>query len=266
MKISGNILKMTAVHESPIVYSLPIGDEMLKLNPYIGKNISLNYAGEINCIHCHRRTNKSFNQGYCYPCMKSLARCDMCIIKPELCHFDKGTCREPEWGKQNCMIDHYVYLANSTGLKVGITRHSQIPTRWIDQGAVEAIPVARVDSRYDSGRVEVALKEFFNDKTNWRNMLKNIVPEVDLLMEKEKISAVLQGLLKEFHGTQVSEDKVYSFEYPVLEYPLKINSLSFDKMPLIEGTLQGIKGQYLLLDTGVLNIRKHAGYKLTVHL
>ena len=262
--ISGNLRKMKVAGTAPVQYELPLDEELVSLNPFLGKKISLRFDGEINCINCGRKTNKSFQQGYCYPCMQSLARCDLCILKPELCHFHKGTCREPDWGRENCMIDHFVYLAVSSGLKVGITRHSQVPTRWIDQGAVAAIPIARVGSRYDSGRVEVALKEHFDDKTNWRNMLKNIIVDADPVTEREKIMPVLQDILKDYSDYEVMEDTVYRFEYPVLEYPNKVKSLGFDKTPLVEGTLLGIKGQYLIFDHGVINIRKHGGYRVSL--
>ena len=255
---------MQVEHTAPVSYTLPLGDASVPMNPLLGKQIKLEFNGEINCIHCRRKTSKSFQQGFCYPCTQQLAQCDICILKPELCHFHKGTCREPGWGEQHCMIDHFVYLAVSSGLKVGITRHTQIPTRWIDQGAVSAIPLARVASRFDSGKVEVALKEYFQDKTNWRNMLKNIFPEVDPADEKTKIVPVLDKILGKLETTEILDSQVYTFEYPVLEYPSKINSLSFDKQPLVEGTLMGIKGQYLLLDTGVINIRKYGGYRITL--
>ena len=136
MAIQGNLLKMTSqLQQDTVLYSLPIGSEQVPLNPYIGKTIRLEYSGQINCIACGRKTKKSFNQGYCFPCMRSLAECDMCIVRPEQCHFDQGTCRDEQWALRHCMQEHIVYLANSSGLKVGITRHTQIPTRWIDQGA-----------------------------------------------------------------------------------------------------------------------------------
>ena len=263
MSVTGNLRKMKVVHSTPVEYSLPLGDELVPLNPLLGKRVHLHYEGEINCVHCGRKTSKSFQQGFCYPCMQTLAQCDMCILKPELCHYHKGTCREPEWGEKNCMIEHYVYLALSSGIKVGITRHTQVPTRWIDQGAVKALPLVRVMSRYDSGRVEHALKDFFHDKTNWRNMLKNIVPDIDLVTEKKQVMADLEKILTDLNGTEITDTPVYEFEYPVLEYPAKVTSMSFDKQVDIEGTLMGIKGQYLILDTGVINIRNHSGYKVT---
>ena len=262
MTLTGNLLKMQVKHTSPVEYALPVGEELVPLNPLLGNKLHLHFENEINCIHCGRKTSKSFQQGFCYPCMQTLAQCDMCILKPELCHYHKGTCREPEWGQQNCMIDHFVYLALSSGVKVGITRHTQVPTRWIDQGAVKALPIARVHSRYDSGRVEHALRDFFHDKTHWQAMLKNVVPEIDLVEEKQQVLADLKKIIADFDGTVIEDEKVYEFEYPVLEYPTKVKSLSFDKQTDVAGTLMGIKGQYLILDTGVINIRKHNGYKV----
>ncbi|MDH5776773.1 MAG: DUF2797 domain-containing protein, partial [Gammaproteobacteria bacterium] len=164
MPTKGNLAKMKTTLASPVDYKLPVGDELVKLNEVIGKKLSIKFLDEINCVHCGRKTNKSFSQGYCYPCFKSLAQCDMCIVKPETCHFHEGTCREPEWGEQHCFQDHYVYLANSSGVKVGITRGSQIPTRWIDQGASSAIAVFRAKDRLVSGRLEVILKQHIADK------------------------------------------------------------------------------------------------------
>jgi hypothetical protein len=264
MNHTGAIEKMRVQHAAPVAYSLPVGEELAVMNPLLGKKIALKWTGEINCIHCGRLTKKSFQQGYCYPCTQRLARCDMCILKPELCHYHKGTCREPEWGRENCMIDHFVYLAVSSGLKVGITRHTQIPTRWIDQGAVAAVPIARVASRYDSGRVEVALAAHVKDKTNWRDMLRYDAGGVDLIAEKNRIRPELQALIRQYPEAEMIEDVVYRFEYPVIEYPKKIKPLTFDKTPLVEGTLIGIKGQYLMFDIGVINIRKHSGYKISM--
>lgn len=269
---AGRIEKMTTNHAQPIEYHLPIGDQQLAMNPLIGKRITLTYSGEISCLNCDRKTKKSFSQGYCYPCMKKLARCDSCIMSPEKCHYEAGTCREPEWGETFCMTDHYVYLANSSGLKVGITRGSQIPTRWMDQGAIQALPILRVATRQQSGLVEVAFKAHTADKTNWRTMLKGDVSEIDLLAERDRLLAAVDGDLRELQqrfGIQaievLDEEEVYEFDYPVNVYPSKITSFNLDKIPEVEGVLQGIKGQYLLMDTGVINLRKYSGYHLSVH-
>ena len=149
----GILRKMKSRLEQPVSYKIPLGDNEVPLNPLIAKKIKLEYSGNIFCVNCGRKSNKSFNQGYCYPCFQKLAQCDSCIIHPEKCHFDQGTCREPVWGEKYCMQDHIVYLANSSGLKIGITRATQIPTRWIDQGATQALAIIRVRTRLQSGRV-----------------------------------------------------------------------------------------------------------------
>ena len=187
------------------------------------------------------------------------ASCDICIVKPELCHYEKGTCREPKWGEEHCMKPHIVYLSNTSSVKIGITREANIPYRWIDQGAVEALPILRVQNRLLSGLVESEIKKDYNDKTNWRRMLKGDFEETDLYQERESIFNTFGDLLDDLEAEDLDEE-VVKINYPILENPKKITSLSFDKKPLIEGTLLGIKGQYLILDSGVLNIRKHQGY------
>jgi hypothetical protein len=254
---------------SPVAYALPLGDVAVPLNAMLEQKVRLHYSGQINCVHCGRNTSKSFNQGYCYPCFQKLAQCDSCIIHPEKCHYDLGTCREPEWGEAFCMQDHIVYLANSSGVKVGITRATQIPTRWIDQGAVQALAIVRVRTRLQSGSLEVLFKQHVADKTNWRDMLKGGDHLTDLQAEKERLLHACRRDIDDlvqrfgFHAISVLNgiDPVL-IEYPVRAYPEKINSLNFDTDPVVEGTLLGIKGQYLIFDTGVINMRRYAGYNL----
>lgn len=203
---SGHLRKMVVslpeTATNPVQYQLPIDDQLLPLNGVLGNKITLKYTGAIHCTHCGRRSNKSFSQGFCYPCFTKLAQCDQCIVSPEKCHFHKGTCRDPGWGEEFCMNDHIVYLANSSGVKVGITRATQLPTRWIDQGAVQALPIMRVSTRYQSGRVEDALRQHVADKTNWRTMLKGAIEPVDLAATRdslfEKSAAALSELENEF--------------------------------------------------------------------
>jgi hypothetical protein len=258
---------MTGSLASPVEYALPVGEVSVPLNPLLGQTITLSHAGLINCIACGRKTPKSFGQGHCYPCFRSLARCDLCIVKPELCHYHAGTCREPDWADRHCMQPHIVYLANSSGLKIGITRRSQVPTRWIDQGATQALPVFRVANRYHSGLIEAAMKPFVSDRTDWRRLLKSEAPELDLAAQRnallEEGREALDGCADGFQGTELeplADAQVTSIGYPVLRYPDKVKSLSFDKAETIRGQLLGIKGQYLILDSGVLNVRKFAGY------
>lgn len=266
--VTGLLRKMPAEAGSPVSYVLAVGDARVPMNELIGKPLRFDFEGVIRCTHCDRVTKKSFNQGFCYPCFRKLAACDSCIMSPEKCHYHLGTCREPEWGETHCMIEHVVYLANSSGLKVGITRGSQVPTRWIDQGAVEAIPLFRVATRYLSGLVEVACKAHVTDRTNWRAMLKGDVPELDLVQERQRILALIAdeiAVLREEHGEDAIrevDEQSLGLGYPVQTWPEKIKTHNLDKTPEVEGVLEGIKGQYLILDTGVINIRKFTGYEV----
>ena len=269
--LTGVLEKMRADLGDVVNYRLPIGEEELPLNQFIGKTLKLAFNGKITCKHCGNKTNKSFSQGYCFPCMRSLAQCDMCIMKPETCHYHEGTCREPEWGEANCFTPHYVYLSNTSGLKVGITRHTQIPTRWIDQGATQATIIFKVSTRQQSGFVEMAFKDLIADKTNWRTMLKGNAEPRDLIAEGESLKAKLNDsldkIVTQFDGGEIESltNDLVEINYPVLEFPEKIKSHNFDKNPVVEGTLMGIKGQYLIFDTGVINIRKFTSYDVSVN-
>jgi len=268
---SGALRKMTAQldEQGNIQYQLPIGENSLSLNPLIGKTLELTFEGKILCNHCGRKTKKSYSQGFCFPCMQKLAQCDLCIMKPETCHHHLGTCREPEWGEKNCMVPHYVYLANTSGLKVGITRHTQIPTRWIDQGATQALTIFKVQSRLHSGLVETALAEFIADKTNWRAMLKGSNAPMDLIAKakelKPKIAEKLANISLNYGEDAVEEldSAVVELNFPVSQYLEKISSFNFDKTAVVSGTLLGIKGQYLIFDNGVINIRKFGSYHVS---
>ena len=253
----------TSLNMGTAQYQLPIGDKSLNMNDLIGETIQLEFNSQINCVNCGKATNKSYSQGYCYPCCQKLASCDLCIMRPETCHHHLGTCREPHWGLDNCFAPHVIYLANSSGVKVGITRKSNIPNRWIDQGAVSALPILEVDTRLKSGQIEVALKDFVNDKTNWRKMLKNEVESIDLQQVRDELLPKIQLLINEL-GAKTLNNNALEINYPVVEYPSKISSLNFDKTTLISGVLKGIKGQYLILDVGVLNIRKFGSYNITL--
>lgn len=252
-----------------VIYHLPIGGHLIPLNTQLGKVIQIRFTGAIQCVGCGRALKKSYQQGYCFPCTQTLAACDICIVKPELCHFEQGTCREPGWGEAHCMQPHYVYLANTSDLKVGITRASNLPTRWIDQGATQALPILQVKSRYIAGLVEVALAGHVKDKTNWRKMLQGSAEPLDLLAKRDEFIVKIDSWLHELRAkfpqdglAPLADVRPRELHFPVLSYPTKLISLSFDKTPQIQGTLLGIKGQYLILDQGVLNIRNATGYEL----
>lgn len=264
MQKTGYIQKMhTSLEGDNAIYQLPIGEDLVGMNALVGREISLHFNGEIRCSNCGAKTKKSYSQGFCYPCCRDLARCDLCIMKPETCHHHLGTCLEPPWGLDNCFVPHIIYLANSSGVKVGITRKSNVPNRWIDQGAVQALPIVAVDTRLKSGQIEVALKDYVADKTNWRKMLKNEVESIDLIAKRDELLGIIPDLIAELEA-EVLDNEVLNIHYPVVEYPEKISALNFDKTPEITGILKGIKGQYLLLDTGVLNIRKFGSYHITL--
>ena len=255
----------TSLEEGMAHYKLLLDDQQVDMDFLVGQHIELTYNKTIQCANpeCKRITPKSFSQGYCFPCAHSLARCDLCIMRPETCHHHLGTCREPEWGLSNCFTPHVVYLANSSGAKVGITRKTNTPSRWIDQGAICALPILEVKTRLESGLIEKALKSFITDKTNWRAMLKNETTPADLVATKASLLGEISGLMDELNAKTLPDD-IINIDYPVLKYPTKVVSLSFDKNPVISGVLNGIKGQYLLLDSGVLNVRKFSSYHLTL--
>lgn len=265
MQFEGNILKMRTELATPVKYTLPIGDTQIEMNALIGKEIKMSFAGQINCISCGKRTKTSFSQGFCYNCLQTVPEASESVIRPELSKTQFGIARDLEWGQKHDLIDHYVYLAVSNEVKVGVTRNHQIPIRWIDQGASSAIKLAKTPNRHIAGVIEVFLKNHFTDKTNWRAMLKNEVKaDADLLQEKQKVIDLLPAELKKYID---SDNNVTNIEFPVEQFPLKIKSVGFDKLPEIEGTLLGIKGQYLLLNEDrVLNIRKHNGYFLRVEM
>ena len=261
MEYIGNIRKMEAFPEKVIQYYLPLGEEKIFMNDLIGKQISLEYLGHIHCIKCGRETRKSFAQGYCYPCFSTAPETEECVLRPELCLAHEGVARDMEYAKKHCLSDQVVYLSLTSGIKVGVTRGSQVPTRWIDQGAIRALVFAQTPNRYSAGLLEVALKEYLADKTNWRKMLAGSDPgKVDLLREKRRLIPLVPAELSLY----ISEDiEQVELKYPVLEYPGKIKSLNFDKNALISGVLKGIKGQYLMLDQNrVINIRKFGGYQI----
>lgn len=259
MIYSGNLRKMKSHWGNPVQYQMVIGADLVDMNALVGKEIKLVYAGQINCKVCGRKTKKSFAQGFCYPCFKNAPENSPCIIRPELCEGHLGGGRDKVWEEKHHVKPHVVYLALSSGVKVGVTRGDQVPTRWIDQGASQAIRLAETPHRQLAGAIEVALKAHMSDKTNWQRMLKNQVAEnVDLLEEKTKAKFLLETDLQQYIS---DKDDIFTFNYPVTSYPPKVKSIGFDKLPEIGGKLKGIKGQYLIFeDNRVLNIRKHSGY------
>jgi hypothetical protein len=250
---------MESGNSDPVKYYLHSSGTRICMNDFIGHEIRLVFKNQINCIKCGTSIKTSFAQGYCYPCFISSPETEDCVLRPELCQAHSGIARDMKYAKAHCLIDHYVYMADSGGLKVGVTRYTQKPVRWIDQGASQAIIVAKTPNRFLAGSIEVALKKHFQDKTNWRKMLSSEKSgDVNLVNEKHHALEILHPDFRKFGS---DDDDVTILHYPILEYPSKIKSVSFDKVPELAGILKGIKGQYLIFRSGeVVNIRKHGGY------
>lgn len=258
MIAEGTLKKMSAVCNQTIQYQLELS-HLIPMNDLLEKKIRFEWKGRILCVHCGNQMKKSFGDGFCYNCFITAPQASECTIRPELCQAHLGLGRDPEWEARNHNTAHVVYLAASNVVKVGVTRATQVPTRWIDQGASAAIRIAETPNRFEAGKLEVALKDFFTDKTNWQRMLKNEIDEtIDLVDEKWNLQEQLPKDLLTFFS---QNDEVTALNYPVVSYPTSLQSMSFDKTAVFEGQLLGIKGQYLLFDGGrVFNVRKHTGY------
>ncbi|MBK9176059.1 MAG: DUF2797 domain-containing protein [Flavobacteriales bacterium] len=239
-------------------YALPFSPP-LDLTPFIGKPLTLRATGVLSCVCCGKRVKKLFQQGFCYPCLLSAPEASECIVRPELCRAHLGEGRDPEWERAHHATEHVVYLSFTGNVKVGVTRATQVPTRWIDQGAVAALVIARVPYRQLAGLIEVGLKRLFADKTNWRAMLKEVPPDGDALREAR--AQAMGALRVDLHDYLMTDDEPLLIRYPVLAYPPKVNSISLEKQPEVGGVLMGIKGQYLFFEDGrVLNVRNQSGY------
>ena len=257
MIYQGVLQKMQTEYLNPIQYYLVFEDNFLNVNQLIGKEITISFKG-YQCLNCGK-PKKIFRQGCCYDCFMSSATVGDWIMRPELstAHLDIED-RDLAYEKRVQLQPHIVYLALSSDVKVGVTRKTQVPTRWIDQGAIKAIPIVEVPNRYLAGITEVALKNHFSDKTSWQKMLKNNVPDADLIAER---NTVLQWLPEEVKPYFTEEQKLYDIHFPIENYPTKINSLNLEKSPLFTGKISGIKGQYLLFEDGtVFNVRSSEGY------
>ncbi len=269
--ISGNIKKMRVENDAPAQYSFRASDKETPLNALIGEKLAIRFDGVINCTNCGRETKKSYSQGHCFPCSQRLASCDLCVLQPVRCHFHKGTCREPQWGEENCMQPHRVYFSVTSGVKVGITRVGQIPTRWLDQGATQAIEVACANTRRAAGLLEARMSKEFADRTDWRAMLRGDAEPVDLVALRQRVHEECEELrvdASDQHEADrldwVTDTDPQTLSFPVTQYPKKIKSINLMKIPEYEDVLMGIKGQYLIFENAVMNVRSHTGFHVTL--
>jgi len=262
LKYTGQISKMLSTISDTIQYSLPIGNNTIELNQFINKKIQLQFEGQINCVECNSKIKKTFMQGYCYPCFLNSPKTSECIFKPHLCQAHEGISRDMKWSEQNCLTENIVYLSLTSNLKVGVTRYSQLPTRWIDQGAHHAIIFAKTPNRYLAGMIEVELSKFISDRTQWQRMIKGEFEFINLNQTKKKLETKLS---KKYHEYITSDTKVLNLIFPIYSTMNKVKSINLHKTPEFKGVLTGIKGQYLIFDNmHVLNVRKYTGYSLNL--
>lgn len=264
MIYEGVLNKMQTEMGSPIQYYLVFENSFLNVNQLLDKELEISFQG-YQCLNCGKK-KKIFRQGFCYDCFMSSAAVGDWIMKPELstAHLDIED-RDLAYEQKVQLQPHIVYLALSSEVKVGVTRGTQVPTRWIDQGAVQAIPIVEVPNRYLAGIAEVALKNHYADKTNWQKMLKNDIPNVDLIKERSHSATFLPSEVLPYYSESAAH--LYELHFPVLTYPKKVTSLNLDKSPIYNGKLSGIKGQYLLFEDGtVFNVRTYEGYVVKIQI
>ena len=263
MQFKGQILKMFSVLGTPIQYYLNLSGDLLNMNQLFGKNFKIRHSG-YECVNCGK-DEKLYRMGFCKKCFFESPYASDTILKPELSTAHLGIAeRDLEVEKEIQLQPHIVYLAYTGDVKVGVTRESQVPTRWIDQGATFAIPIAKTTNRYEAGVIEVELKKHLADKTNWRKMLQDTLEDdLDLIAFRNQIADLFPKESKQF---AIDEKEVCKMDFPY-EAPDKINSFTLESKPEFEGILKGIKGQYLHFEGGnFINIRAHEGYVVDLHL
>ncbi len=263
MTYQGVLTKMQTENSHPIQYYLVFEDDFINMNQLLNKTLSINFI-KYQCLNCGRDL-PIYRQGFCKSCFFEIPQAADWIIRPELstAHIDKED-RDLEYEKKVQLQPHIVYLANSSNVKVGVTRKSQVPTRWIDQGAHEAIEIVEVPNRYLAGITEIALKEHVSDKTNWRTMLQNKIKDEDLIEWRNKLKEYIPDEAKDYFIENNSETHL---EFPVSQYPEKPKSLNLEKAVTYNGVLKGIKGQYLIFeDQTVFNVRSNEGLVVNIEV
>jgi hypothetical protein len=264
MTYQGVLSKMQTEFGDPIQYYLVFENSFLNMNQVLNKDLEIKFEG-YQCLNCSKK-KKIYRQGFCYDCFYSSPAVGDWIMKPELSTAHLGIAdRDLAYEEQVQLQPHIVYLALSSEVKVGVTRKTQVPTRWIDQGASQAIAIVEVPNRYLAGITEVALKSHYTDKTNWRKMVQNEIVHIDLIAEKLKLETLIPAEVQEFYNLEKND--LYQMHFPALNYPKKVNSLNLDKQPNFKGKLIGIKGQYLIFEDGtVFNVRSYEGYVVSLEI
>ncbi|AWH84840.1 DUF2797 domain-containing protein [Flavobacterium album] len=264
MQYEGVLTKMQTEPGNPIQYYMVFENSFLNVNQLLGEDFEINFMG-FSCLNCTKK-KKIYRMGFCYDCFYSIPSAGDWIMRPELstAHLDVAD-RDLEFEKKVQLQPHVVYLASASGMKVGVTRKTQVPTRWIDQGASFATPLVEVPNRYLAGITEVALKSHFSDKINWKKMLLNDITLIDLIARRNEVQELLPDEVRDYFAT--TPEKLYELQYPVLEYPKKISSLNIATTPVFSGKLMGIKGQYLIFEDGtVFNVRAYEGFVVQINV
>ncbi len=270
MKIEGNLRKMSGeLLNGDVIYKLPVKDiltpiDAIELNPFIGKLIEIEYQGYINSVLSGEKMKKAYGEGLTYKEFMESPLASPSIVRPELSRIHEGIAlRDYDWEMEHHMAPHIVYISLTNGYKVGVTRFSNVPSRWIDQGAVKAVKLAEVPYRQLAGLIEVSLKSHIADKTHWQKMLKGIIDNpTDIISIRDEMAELVPEEYKQYLSKDVD---IVEINYPVLQYPEKVKSLKLDREQRIRKKMIGIKGQYLIFDDGsVLNIRSHAGYRVSI--
>ncbi|MGB5652867.1 MAG: DUF2797 domain-containing protein [Robiginitalea sp.] len=263
MQYEGVLRKMQTEFENPIAYYLVFPDDFIHMNLLLDRSLSIRFL-KYECLGCGEDL-PIFRQGYCKNCFFEQPQAGEWIVHPERSKAHLGEeDRDLAYEQKVQLQPHIVYLANSSSVKVGVTRKSQVPTRWIDQGAHEAIEIVETPNRYLAGITEVALKEHVGDKTHWRNMLTNQLKDEDLFAWREKLRPFIPEEAADYFIADTQETEIH---FPVLSYPTKVKSLNLNKTPEYNGILKGIKGQYLIFaDDTVFNIRGNEGYYVALEL
>ncbi len=261
MQYQGVLRKMQTENGNPIQYYLVFENDFLNVNQILNKSVEITFIKH-QCLNCNL-DKPIYRQGFCKSCFFEIPTAGDWIMRPELstAHLDQED-RDLAYEKKVQLQPHIVYLANSSNVKVGVTRKAQVPTRWIDQGAHEAIEIVEVPNRYLAGVTEVALKDHVGDKTNWRKMLTNTVVDENLIEWRNNLK---QYIPAEAIPYFIEDNQETHLHFPVEKYPEKVKSLNLDKTPSYKGVLTGIKGQYLIFnDNTVFNIRSNEGYYISL--
>lgn len=263
MKINLRLLWGDVSNTGDVLYWInDTNGKRMIFNDLVGKNVKIRDTGERVCRICEKKVDSIYDKGACLNCFKNSPRCDVCMIKPEFCHFDKGTCRDEEFAKSWCFNGQFLYFSVTNDLKVGYMSKENKPQRWIDQGATRAIVFASLPNRKMAGELEHRISEFEKDKTNWSHMLKGKTADVNLLSVKNKWRKILKY---EKWAKYITDDKEEAIlKYPVMRYPEKISRIDLRAVPAFEDVLLGIRGQYLIFKNGVFSIRSHEGYVLDI--